>query len=117
MWRRAMRRVVSLFLPTWPTDRLRREKGAPAPDEPLVIGGHDGRRRVVMATDQAAQALGVRPGLPLAEAQARVPGLLVAPHDPAADTAALARLAAWAMRRYSPVVALDPPDGSLIDVT
>ena len=30
-WRRAMRRVVSLFLPTWPTDRLRRQKGREAP--------------------------------------------------------------------------------------
>ena len=80
-----MRRVVSLFLPTWPTDRLRRQKGhgAPALDEPLVIAGHDGRRRVVMAADHAAQALGVRSGLPLAEAQARVPGLHVATHDPA----------------------------------
>src|SRR4051812_31408878 len=114
-----MRRVVSLFLPTWASDRLRRQKGssAPALDEPLAIAGHDGRRRVVMAADQAAQALGVRPGLPLAEAQARVPGLHVAPHDPAADIAALERLAAWAVRRYSPDIALDPPDGLVIDVT
>ena len=82
-----------------------------------MIAGHDGRRRVVTAADQAAQALGVRPGLPLAEAQARVPGLHVAPCDPAADAAALERLAAWALRRYSPDIALDPPDGLLIDVT
>jgi len=112
-----MRRVVSLFLPTWPTDRLRRQKGAPALDEPLVIAGHDGRRRVLAAADRAAQALGIRPGLPLAEAQARVPGLHVAPRDPAADAAALERLAAWAVRRYSPDIALDLPDGLLIDVT
>src|SRR4051794_24755706 len=70
-----------------------------------------------MAADRNARALGVRPGLPLAEAQARVPGLHVAPSDPTADAAALARLAAWALRRYSPVVALDPTDGLLIDVT
>jgi protein ImuB len=114
-----MRRVVSLFLPTWPTDWLRRQKGGSAPpaDEPLVMAGHDGKRRVVAAADHAAQVLGVRPGLPLSEAQARVPILHVAPCDPAADAAALARLAMWALRRYSPVVALDPPDGLLIDVT
>ena len=55
-----MRRVVSLFLPTWPTDRLRRRKGgsAPALDAPLVIAGHDGGRRVVTTADHAAQALG-----------------------------------------------------------
>ena len=75
-----MCRVVSLYFPTWPTDRLRRQKGSNAPpvDEPLVIAGHDGRRRVVTAIDQAVQAFGVWPGLPLAEAQARVPGLHVA---------------------------------------
>jgi hypothetical protein len=55
-----MRRVVSLFLPIWPTDRLRPQKGheAPALNEPLVIAGHDGRRRVVIAADHVAQALG-----------------------------------------------------------
>jgi protein ImuB len=37
--------------------------------------------------------------------------------DPAADAAALERLAAWALRRYSPIVAVDPPDGLLIDIT
>ncbi len=47
----------------------------------------------------------------------RVPGLWVEPADPAADRAALERLAAWALRRYSPLVALDPPDGLLIDIT
>lgn len=98
-----MRRVVSLFLPTWPTGRLHRQKrsAVPALDEPLVIAGHDGRRRVVVAADRNAQALGVRPGLPLAEAQARVPGLHVAPLDPEANAIALERLAAWALRRYT----------------
>ena len=114
-----MSRVVSLFLPTWPTDRLRRQMGdaAPPPERPLVIAGRDGRRRAVVAADHAAQALGVRPGLALAQAQARVPDLHIEPADPAADAAALARLALWALRRYSPVVAIDLPDGLLIDAT
>jgi len=114
-----MSRVVSLYLPTWPTDRLRRQMGdaAPPPERPLVIAGRDGRRRAVVAADRAAQALGVRPGLALAQAQARVPDLHIEPADPAADAAALARLALWALRRYSPVVAIDLPDGLLIDAT
>lgn len=114
-----MRRVVSLYLPTWPTDRLRRHMGdaAPPPERPLAIAGRDARRRIVVAADAAAQALGVRPGMALAQAQACLPGLRIEPADPAADSAALERLALWALRRYSPVVALDPPDGLLIDVT
>lgn len=84
---------------------------------PLVIAGRDGGRRVVTAADRAAQALGVRPGMALAQVQARIPGLRIAATDPAADAAALERLAAWALRRYSPVAALDPPDGLIVDVT
>lgn len=114
-----MRRVVSLFLPTWPTDRLRRQKGEGAPplEEPLVIAGREGGLRIVAAADRAAEALGLRPGMALAQVQARIPGLRTAAADLAADAAALERLAAWTLRRYSPVVALAPPDGLVIDVT
>ena len=34
-----------------------------------------------------------------------------------ADATALDRLALWALRRYSPIVASDPPDGLVIDMT
>ncbi|HEV7988472.1 MAG TPA: hypothetical protein VGP23_08295 [Candidatus Binataceae bacterium] len=83
----------------------------------MVIAGRDGRWRAVVAVDRAAQALGVRPGLALAQAQARVPDLHIEPADPAADATALARLVIWALRRYSPVVAIDLPGGLLIDAT
>ena len=82
----------------------------------MVIAAHDGRRRIVAAADAAAQALGLRPGLPLTQAQARVPGLTVAEADPAADRAALERLAAWCLR-YTPLTAPDSPDGLWLDIT
>jgi len=114
-----MKRVVSLFLPTWPTDRLRRAMGAaaPPPEVPLVLIGQDGRRRVVCAADAAAQRLGLRPGMAATQAPALVPGLRIHDADPVADTAALNRLAVWALRRYAPVVAADPPDGLVIDAS
>lgn len=114
-----MKRVVSLFLPTWPTDRLRRAMGAaaPPPEVPLVLLGQDGRRRVVCAADTAAQRLGLRPGMAATQAQALVAGLQIHDAEPAADKAALNRLAVWALRRYSPVVAADPPDGLVIDAS
>ena len=46
-----------------------------------------------------------------------VPGLVVMDADPAADAEALERLALWALRRYAPIVAADPPDGLVIDTT
>ncbi len=79
--------------------------------------GTDGRRRVVHATNDAGRAVGLREGLPAAQAQALVPGLLTFEADPAEDAAGLGRLAVWALRRYAPVVAPDPPDGLVLDVT
>ena len=37
--------------------------------------------------------------------------------DPPADAEALDRLALWALQRYAPIVAADPPDGLVIDTT
>jgi protein ImuB len=113
-----MPRVVSLFLPTWPTDRVRRNLGAAAPpaEAPLVLIGQEGRRRVVLAADRAALAAGLRVGMPATKAQALVKGLIVKDAEPAADIEALERLALWALR-YAPIVAADPPDGLVIDTT
>lgn len=112
-----MRKVISLFLPTWPTDRLRRQSSAAPPlHEPLVTSGHDGNRRIIFAGDIAAQKLGLRPDLVIAQARARVPNLHVIDADPVADSEALERLAQWCLR-YSPVVALDAADGLWIDAT
>jgi len=46
-----MTRVISVFLPTLSTDRVRRKTGdaAPPPEAPLILVGRDGRRRVVLA--------------------------------------------------------------------
>ena len=111
-----MRRVVAVWLPTWPTDRLRRNTGAPSPEMPLITAASDGRRMVVAAADRAALALGIRPAMPLAHAHAMVPGLTVVDADTDGDAAALVRMAAWCLR-YSPLTASDPPDGVWIDIT
>lgn len=113
-----MTRVVSLFLPTWSTDRVRRKAGdaAPPSEAPLVLIGREGNRRVVLAADAAAKTAGLRVGMPATKAQVLVPGLIVEDADPQADSEALERLAEWALR-FSPVVAADPPDGIVIETT
>ncbi|HKM61827.1 MAG TPA: DUF6504 family protein [Acidisphaera sp.] len=110
-----MRRVVSVFLPTWSTDRIRCRTADARADAPLVTAAHDGRRRVVAGADRAARALGIRPGLPLAQAQARVAGLVIEEADPAGDAAALADLAAWCIR-YTPLTAPAHPEGLWLDI-
>lgn len=53
----------------------------------------------------------------VARAQALVPGLVIRDADPGADAEGLERLAFWALQRFSPVVAVDPPDGLVLDTT
>ena len=114
-----MTRVVSLFLPTWSTDRIRRK---PATQRLRL------RRR---SSSSAGKADGgwcwppigrLRPrafasACPPAKAQALVADLVIQDADPSADAEALDRLALWMLRRYAPIVAADPPDGIVIDST
>src|SRR5262245_15987168 len=52
VWRRAMRRVISLYLPRWPSDLLRKSaSSAPPRDKPLVIAAMEGQRRVLASID------------------------------------------------------------------
>ena len=114
-----MARVVSVFLPTWATDRARRTPGANAPpaDIPFAMVGHLGRRRAITAADALALRSGARIGMAAAQATALIPGLVTRAADPLGDAAALERLALWAIRRYAPIASADPPDGLVIDTT
>lgn len=90
------------------------------------IGSHDGRPRAFVekhrgalrltAVDPVAAALGLEPGLPMADARARVPGLDLVDHDPHADQDWLERLADGC-QRYTPTVAIDAPHGLILDTT
>jgi protein ImuB len=114
-----MPRVISVFLPTLSTDRVRRKADgtAPPPETPLVLVGRNRRRRVVLAADDPAQAAGLRVGMPASKAQALVQGLAIKDADSTADSEALERLAFWMLQRFAPIVAADPPDGIVIDST
>jgi protein ImuB len=114
-----MERVISVFLPTLSTDRVRRKAGDAVlpPETPLILVGRDGRRRVVLAADAAAQAAGLRIRMPASKAQALVQGLAIYGADPIADAEALERLALWMLQRFAPIVSIDPPSGGVIDPT
>lgn len=109
-------RFLALHLPILATDRIRRAEPALSPNLPLATWAPSGNRRVLAAVDQAAAAVGLRPGQALADAQAIAPDLALRPADPEGEVRALQALALWA-RRYTPLTAVDPPDGLLLDVT
>jgi protein ImuB len=126
--RATARRLVSLWLPRFATDRigqrgsaLRLHPGAvasaqpdPVEERPLVTVIADGSRGLrLAAVDALAAAAGLGPGQALADARALEPGLIVHDAAPASDLAVLAALAGWA-RRYTPWAAtsgLEPGGG------
>ncbi|MFO1140764.1 MAG: DNA polymerase Y family protein, partial [Paracoccus sp. (in: a-proteobacteria)] len=55
--------------------------------------------------------------MPVSKAQALVPDLRIEAADAAEDLASLERLAFWILQRIAPIVAVDPPDGIVIDAT
>jgi protein ImuB len=75
------------------------------------------RRRAVAALNLPAAQANLRVGQPIAHATALVPGLLLHDLDAAGDAGALHRLALWAQRLYSPIVAPDGTNGLVIDAT
>ena len=130
------RRVVSLWLPNFATDRLTRlltksqtesrpkaqSEPSPAPVAPLatVMAAHGGVR--IVAVSPAARAGGVFAGQPLADARAVLTGLCTLDADPQADARAIEGLAAWC-GRYTPWTVVDkvscvPGDaGVWLDIT
>ena len=116
-----------MWLPRLATDRLARrrpERGGEARSEarsaaaraPLVTVVREKAALRLAAVNAAAAALGLAPGMALADARARHPDLAVAEADPAAERALLTAVADLC-DRYTPLVALDPPDGLFLDVT
>jgi protein ImuB len=107
------RRFLALHLPLLATDRIRHHepelRGAP-----VATWSSQGNRRLLMGVDAPGTTL--HAGQALADAQAMHPDLVLRPADPAADLAFLERLALWAVR-FTPLSAIDPPDGLVLDVT
>ncbi|PZU61266.1 MAG: nucleotidyltransferase [Sphingobium sp.] len=119
---RGGRRFLALWFPFLPLDRLR--LAAPwtwarpddAPDAPTAIVEKQRGGIRLQVLDADALALGLAPGLTLSDARASVPDLRVFDHDPHADQDWLERLCDGC-RRYTPMVAIDPPDGLMLDIT
>ena len=72
--------------------------------------------RRLVGVDANAARLGLTPGLTLADARARNPGLVAIEADAAAEAKLLERIADFCAR-YTPLVALDGADGLMLDVS
>ncbi len=93
----------------------RKSSAAPADEAPFATVIDTAGRRLLAAVNPAAIEAGLAPGMPLADALSFLPGLATAAAEPAADAAALRRLAEWC-GRYSPWTAPDGADGVKIEI-
>ena len=119
---RNRRRILSLWLPRLPTDRIQRQlartTAAPADinNAPCIVVAKQNNALQISALDDAAAHLGLEVGLPLANARAVCPHVRVFDADETADTRTLNDIADWC-DRFTPLVALDLPHGLFLDTT
>jgi len=132
--RPARRRYLALWFPFLPADRLRRQTSAsahtgakasgvavdapaPAPAAPplVFVAPVKGAMRLAAVSPEALTA-GLRPQMALADARALAPALRAVPARPDLDDAFLARLRDD-FERFTPLLAIDPPHGMVLDVT
>jgi protein ImuB len=107
------RRYLAVWLRRLPTDRIATTF---APGEPLVVAAPVKSALRLAAVNDAAAKLGLRVGMPLADARAMYPRINVADADEAADLRLLEAVADWC-DRYTPLVGLDAPDGLMLDIS
>ena len=112
-----MSRIVSIWLPEWAIERLRRQMPASVPAaEPfaLVEKGPHGLR--ISAANGVARAAGVTVGAALPDVRAAIPALAVRQAEGSRDRDDLLALAGW-LGRYGPSSNVDGADGAWVDVT
>lgn len=109
------RRVMSIWLPRLPLDRLVRR------EDPRLGGVFAVTREIKNAVrcthiNEAGFAAGLTPGVSFADARALCPDLLTEAADLAREEALLRALCRWG-DHLSPWVALDGEDGLVLDIT
>src|SRR6266478_3180619 len=119
------RRILSLWLPRLPIDRIKRQlaRGNAAlannqnsGEHPSIVVAKQNNALQIFALDDAAARLGLEVGLPLANARAICPQLRVFDADEVSDAKTLNDIAEWC-DRFTPLVALDSPHGLFLDIT
>ena len=113
-----MPRVLCVWFPRWPIQRVRIARPELGRSE-VVLHAGENQRPSITACSPRAERLGLRTGQPLAEAKALVPKAVYLPADGASDRIALCQLA-LDCQRFSPLVGLEEgalPESLLCEVT
>ena len=85
-------------------------------DKAFVLAAHDHGRMVITAANSIARSQGIDKGMVLADARAILPSLEYFDDQPQKFSRLLESIGAWCIR-YTPMVALDMPDGLILEST
>lgn len=110
-----MKRYVAIWFRYLVTDWMARRR----PDlrkTPFVFAAPVHGRKTITAVNRLAEITGLAPGMPVADAKAIEPGLLVFDDLPGLEEKLLQTLAEWCIR-FTPVAAVDAPDGITLDAS
>lgn len=109
------KRFVSIWFPNLATDwfTLRQPQLG---NTAFVLSAPSLGRMVVTAANALAETQGIYRGMGLADARAIIPGLQVLDDKPDLSDKLLKRIAEWCIR-FTPLAAIDSPDGIVLDVT
>ncbi len=109
------KRFVAIWFRHLLTDREIRRKPE-LRGVPFVMAAPERGRMVIKAANIIAQQKGINVNMVVADCRAILPELQVFDNDPALAEKLLNALAEWCLR-YTPMVAVDMPDGLILDVT
>ncbi|MEZ5017281.1 MAG: DNA polymerase Y family protein [Flavipsychrobacter sp.] len=109
------KRFVSIWFRYLTTDWLTRRKPE-LKNIPFVFAAPERGRMVVKAVNPIASANGISPGMVVADGRAILPSLQVFDDQHGKDVTLLTAIAEWCIR-YTPIAAIDPPDGLILDVS
>jgi len=108
-------RFVSIWFRHLKTDWFIRRQSA-LKDIPFVLAAPDHGRMLITATNNSAENEGVYPGMVVADARAVISSLQVLDDIPRLSTKLLSGIGEWCIR-FAPAVAIDEPNGLLLEVT
>jgi protein ImuB len=105
---------LAIHLPQLALEALQRP--SPRPSTPRAVIDPDSRQQIVLACNEVARAIGVRPGQSLNAAIALASHLEALPRDARRERACLMHLAAWCQQQFTPLVSTEPADELLLEV-
>ena len=109
------KRFVTIWFRHLKTDWFTRRQPS-LKSKPFALAQPDHGRMVITAVNPHALAKDVFPGMVVADARAIIHGLHIIDDHPTLADKLLKNLGLWCIR-FSPIVAIDPPDGLILNAT